>query len=354
MMKYPPLFLNSLGRLARDCHGNVAMMFGFMVLPLVLAAGVGSDYAQVLSFKNQLQNATDAAALAGASAYTATSGTTTPVQVATNYMNNAIKTLPSNSGVTFTVTPAQAASGANTVGYTVQVSASASVSNAFMAMAGIKTTKASVTATAENPVTTVSLSVTGFSSAACDANTVYWYPIPSGSTASTYVPSKADLTQIWTNTVKNPPAPSPITLTSSSEQIGFAMQNVTGQLCGYGTNSHGGTQGSSHMFYSNLFPPGKQAYSKVTTNNSLQVVALPAGQTLASFLPTLPAKNFTSNSPMAAPTCGQIGNQTYVYAWNDMGGTTDDLDYNDAAYTFSCAGVNGSTNGKSSGVVLIK
>jgi Flp pilus assembly protein TadG len=181
----------------RDCRGNIAVFFARMLVPLTLAAGVGVDYAQALNFKNSLQGAVDAAALASASVYTGNSGTSgTAQQIATDYMNNAIKTLPPNKGVTFTVTPATSSSGGNTTAYTVAITATASVTNAFMALASINTTNVSVSATAENPVTTVTVGTNGFSSSACDANTVYWYPIPSGSNASTYVPPHSALTQL--------------------------------------------------------------------------------------------------------------------------------------------------------------
>jgi Flp pilus assembly protein TadG len=338
---------------ARDRRGSVALMFGLMLVPLILTVGIGVDYGQALNFKSSLQSAVDAAALAGASTYTATSGTSTPTTVATNYMKNAITKLPSTYNVSYTVTPSTASAGSNTTGYLVSVTATAKVPTSFMSLASINTTNVSVSATAENPVTTMNISTTGFSSSACDSNTIYWYPIPSSANVSTYVPPTSALTEVWTNSNQSA-TPTPISLTSSSEQIGFALKNVTGGLCGYGSNSYGGKQGASHMMYSNLYPPSKEAYPSVTQNRSLQVVQLPTGGTLASTLSSLPATSFTSDPTNAAPTCGGLASKTWVYAWNDMGGTTDDLDYNDVAYTFSCSGVNGSTNFNASGVVLIK
>ena len=233
------------------------------------------------------------------------------------------------------------------------VTANATVANSFMALGGIDTTAIGVTATAENPVTTATVSLNGFSSSACDGNSIYWYLIPSTATPSTYVPPTADLTLLWTNTKTSTPAA--FTVPSSSAQIGFALKNDTGELCNYGNNSYGGTPGSTHMFYSeSLFRRAKRPISKVTTNNNLQVVAMPSGGTIASVLASLPQKSFTSDPAFAAPTCGEMNGQTYVYAWNDMGGTSDDLDYNDAAYTFSCSGVTGSSGFGASGVVLIK
>jgi Flp pilus assembly protein TadG len=338
-------------RFLSDTPGGVAIMFAFMLLPLILAAGVGTDFAQAQNFKNALQGDVDAAALAGASAYTATSGTTTATTIATNYMKNAISKLPSSYNITYNVSTSTTTSGSTTSGYLVTVTATGKVPTSFMSIAAINSTTVNVAATAENPVTTMNISTTGFSSSACDTNSIYWYPIPSTATPSTYVPPTSALTLVWTNTNQSA-TPAPISLTSSSEQIGFALKNVT--CNSYGNNSYGGKPGNTHMMYSNLYPPSKEAYPSETQNRSLQVVQLPTGGTLASTLSSLPEQGFTSNPQNAAPTCGGLASKTWVYAWNDMGGPTDDLDYNDVAYTFSCSGVNGSTSFSASGVVLIK
>jgi hypothetical protein len=129
---------------------------------------------------------------------------------------------------------------------------------------------------------------------------------------------------------------------------------VTGQLCNYGNNSYGSKPATTHYFYSNLYPPSTKAYPSEGQNRSLQVTELPAGKTLADVLPTLSKQSFSSNFANAAPTCGSVAGQTLVYAWNDMGGPSDDLDYNDAAYTFSCSGAGNGSGSSATGVVLIK
>jgi len=346
-ISFSKIFRRFLG----DQNGNIAMMLGLMLVPLTLAAGVGIDYAQAQNFKNALQGAVDAASLAGASAYTSTSGTSTPTTIATNYMNNAISKLPPNKGVTFTVSPATVTSGGKTTGYTIAVSASGSVSTAFMSLVAINTVPVTVAATSENPETTASVSLNGFTSSACDGNSIYWYPIPSSANPNTYVPPNSTMTQLWSNTTTV--TPKSFTLASSSQQIGFALENVTGQKCGYGSNSFGGAQNSTHMFYSNLYPPSKQAYPSVTQNHSLQVAELPAGETQDQVVASMPQQAFNSNFANAAPTCGGLNGKTMVYAWNDMGGTGDDLDYNDGVYTFSCSAAAGSGI-TGAGVVLVK
>lgn len=46
-------------RLAGNDKGAVAIIFGLMLIPLILAIGVGVDYARAVAFKAQLQAATD-------------------------------------------------------------------------------------------------------------------------------------------------------------------------------------------------------------------------------------------------------------------------------------------------------
>lgn len=47
-------------------RGTVALVFGLSLVPVVLAAGISLDYARALNARQQLQNAADAAAMAGA------------------------------------------------------------------------------------------------------------------------------------------------------------------------------------------------------------------------------------------------------------------------------------------------
>jgi hypothetical protein len=59
----------------------------------------------------------------------------------------------------------------------------------------------------------------------------------------------------------------------------------------------------------------------------------------------------------AQVSCSQRAGQTIGFFWNDMGGPSDDLDYNDAQYKFSCASSSGSSGSGSGGptsVVLIQ
>lgn len=56
-----------LCRFFRDVRGNVAIIFGFVALPLLIATGMAIDYGQAVQNSSGLQNVADAAALAAAS-----------------------------------------------------------------------------------------------------------------------------------------------------------------------------------------------------------------------------------------------------------------------------------------------
>jgi len=43
-------------------------------------------------------------------------------------------------------------------------------------------------------------------------------------------------------------------------------------------------------------------------------------------------------------SCSALNGQYLTFYWNDMGGSTDDLDYNDAEITIYCSGISGSGN----------
>jgi len=54
----------SLGRFARDARGNVAMLFGLALIPILLGVGVAIDYGRALIVRERMAEAADAAALA--------------------------------------------------------------------------------------------------------------------------------------------------------------------------------------------------------------------------------------------------------------------------------------------------
>src|SRR5579883_753955 len=171
------MFARWVRRLNRNADGAVAVLFGVLMIPLVVAAGVGVDYGRAALVRAQLQSAVDAAALAGASAYTSPSAQTSATTLAQNYVNNRTSAMP--SGVTVTsssVTPGTTGSG-NNVAYTMSVTATLSVPSMFLAVVR-GPISVSASATARNPVVTASFNMGGFVSYACDINEIYWYIVP--------------------------------------------------------------------------------------------------------------------------------------------------------------------------------
>src|SRR5687767_14276509 len=53
----------TLRSLRADQHGNVMMMFGFALIPMMFATGMGIDYARAMKAQTKLNAAADAAAL---------------------------------------------------------------------------------------------------------------------------------------------------------------------------------------------------------------------------------------------------------------------------------------------------
>jgi Flp pilus assembly protein TadG len=343
-----PSFLSlALSRpLARCRKGNVALITALAAIPLIGAVGLAIDYTRALQFKTSLQGAVDSAALAGASLLS--TSTNSASTMAGNYMTSEILKLPPNNGVTYTVSVPNTSS--------VVVSATGQMATTFMAIftKSFSVTTAATAGPAQGPGGTVTwnLNLGGFHSSAYDSNTMYWYIVPSDN-------SVPPLSALQGPIASNNPA---IQINSSSftvgenQKIGFALVNVTGGLIGYGSNQWGGTQGSTHYFYSSISPPSSVAYPGSGENN----LKICNGQAINS----CPSSNGTLSTPTtAAPSCASLGNNTITYAWNDMGGTVDDYDYNDAEYYVSCGSGSGTGGGgwgqgqgssSTSGVVLIK
>ncbi len=68
----PALFRRLTGlppfrRLHGDRRGNVMLLFGLALIPLVFATGMGIDYGKAMRLQTQMEAAADAAALAAVS-----------------------------------------------------------------------------------------------------------------------------------------------------------------------------------------------------------------------------------------------------------------------------------------------
>jgi Flp pilus assembly protein TadG len=362
------VFLSFCRKFSGDTRGVTALLFGLMLIPLILAVGAGVDMARAAQIRAMLQSTVDASALAGAAAYTSPSAQGKATSLTQNYVTKGTGALPSSVTVTSTtITPGTTGSGNNTA-YTMHVNVTISVPTTLMYLWKPAMT-VTASATAMNPVVTVTISGNGFKSSACDANTVYWYIVPSNGG----VPSASAINYIWSNGDSSQPSLS-VSL-AASQQIGFAMKNVTGGQCGYGNNQYGAKQGDAQWFYSSLSNPNSQAgiapggsatgthgnYPS-TKDCSLQVVKGTYSNSSHSW--SYPNPNnmcFTSTSSPsmttatinAAPTCAGLSGSSYQYQWNDMGGNPDDVDYNDLVFNMQCSGGSGSGNGtNTTGVVL--
>src|SRR5688572_20134211 len=57
-------YSTSVGAFARDRRGNVAILFGFALIPLMLGIGIAVDYGRALTVRERMADAADSAALA--------------------------------------------------------------------------------------------------------------------------------------------------------------------------------------------------------------------------------------------------------------------------------------------------
>ncbi len=336
-----------------------------MCLPITLTIGGAIDYSRAVHFKAEVQGVVDSAALAGATTYVNAASQSLATNVVSEFMNAGIAKLPTNNGVSFaTPTMNIVLVGGAPAAYQVTVNATANVSTTFLGIL-VPSIPVTASATAENPVVTAAANFSGFSSAAWDKNTVYWYPIPPGS-ANTYVPPNSALVPIWSNAGGVTATPASV---AASQKIGFALVNITGGLVGtYGSNQYGSAYLSTHSFYSSLPNPSSSANGYNSTNDSSNVNSVNGntGNNCSVQTAVVPSSGVVPVAPggscfppntfqYMSPSCSQLGGQTIRYSWNDMGGGTDDKDYNDAEFNFSC-GANGSGLGANGpqNVVLIQ
>jgi Flp pilus assembly protein TadG len=325
-------------RFGRDRRASLALWFAVALVPILYGLGAALDYGRSVNFKQQLQDAADSAALAGAGVYTTGSAAAAATTVAQTYMNNFATSMGAAANIAYTVSLSSAASGSTTTVYAVTVAATGTVANSIMAGFNSATTHVSVRAKAQNPVYTLTLKLSSFASSAADADSLFYYVVPADGSA----PAASATTQFFTNNGVNTATQFTIQLTAN-QKLGFMLKNITGGRVLYPLNGYGGLYGSYHYFYSHLFPPSATAYPAVTKNCNLQVIAGSGAATKGSC--------FTSNSPNAAINCASAGGSTWTYHWNDMGGLVDDDDYDDIVYTVTCSQNDSTLN---AGVVLVQ
>jgi len=87
--------LAPLGRFSYNEDGNVAMTFGLMAVPMILAMGLAVDTGRVMMAKTEMKSATDAAAMAAATAAGASESRRTQIAT-TTYQTNINPSAPAS------------------------------------------------------------------------------------------------------------------------------------------------------------------------------------------------------------------------------------------------------------------
>jgi Flp pilus assembly protein TadG len=243
-------------------------MTAIATLPLILFAGVAIDCARQIQLYRSMQNAADAAALAGATLLSeANYADDVPVLV-----NAYLKA--STAGVNGTVTlPATVAVTPDSVTVTV----SASIPSTLLSLL-VPSLPTSVTAVAGGPEATITISATPQDTNAGDLNSVYVYAVKADGTKDfsnrsfvinnnintcRYQPCISDLPQFPPG-VPIPPVPFSLGL---GERIAFELDNVTGGRGAAYYNNMPNTYGSmplaagklasqaaANVFYSSDYP----------------------------------------------------------------------------------------------------
>jgi Flp pilus assembly protein TadG len=381
--------LRAMRPLAKDNRGIVAIAMALLFVPVVMIVGAAVDYARLEQFKTQLQSTVDSAALSGAAAYVDASSSSNAQTVANNYLTSNETLLPGHVGsISSTVSASQVTTGSNQ-GYTVSVSATGTIGTTFMRMI-TSTLNVSASATAVNPLVTITINASNFNSSAADFNTLWYWLIsassPSALPSTSQFTSSSGLKLGCNHGCSN----TSVTFTASaSQQIGMALENETAGLSDYGVNydctsyqtvpttttttttydqqthrnvtttttTYGTCKGSTQWYFSNLMPPSANSNNvssidtgyQISQNCSLQVQL--STSTPTTNTPPISGQCFTSLPQYAYPSCAQMNGQYANFYWNDMGGYPDDKDYNDAEISISCAGISGSGN-SATGVYL--
>lgn len=390
-------FVQNFHRLSRDRKGAIAVLAGLLALPLALAVGASIGYAQLASGDTWLQDAVDNSALAGAAVYTDSTQSSAAQALAVNYMGK----MPTPAGITIVSTTVTAVQDSSSLGYNVTVTATAKLTSPVMPSL-LASPSFTETAIARNPTVLLNVLTNHFATSASDWNSIYYYPVPmlNGQPQYNTVPDLSQFYEVasncnatynsgWTSKSRcnNSSGAIPNNATkpiiTSTQPISFVLENMTAGLISststnstYTSNSYGSKAGNINYFSSAFEaaagPPSQSTnyYNSVLNNtttyyptassssilNCSLLIQIVNPSNLPSTAPTT-GSCFATNSTVTgyqytALTCASMAGKTYMFWWNDMGGSKDDHDYNDASYTFSCSVVGGSTGNTQ--VVLIK
>ena len=130
------MIVAALRRFAEDRKGNVAILFGLTIVPIVFLTGMGIDYTSAAQKKAMLDAAADAAALAGVTPAMMSQASSASITAAQNMFNSQVSNIPglsySSAGLSVTAVD-------NGLTRTVSVNYSASSKNAFSGVLGTPT-----------------------------------------------------------------------------------------------------------------------------------------------------------------------------------------------------------------------
>ncbi|HEY0203400.1 MAG TPA: pilus assembly protein TadG-related protein [Acetobacteraceae bacterium] len=222
-------------RLWGDRRGNVAVVIALSAFPIIAAVGAGIDISRMAKAKAALQNAADAAALAGAAQYSSPGQSTVAQNNAQSYFDKYALGGDIMSA-SRTVTPAQSnstssssTSSSSSSSQAVTVNATATLKTTFGGLVGLSTMTVNATAVAGTVTTTTTpnptpptplpqtpvvqlgtgggspsqlLSPSPSKSTAADWNSVYLYGVPLGGNGQydyTSFPSLSQFYEIGSN-----------------------------------------------------------------------------------------------------------------------------------------------------------
>ena len=236
-----------------------------MTTVLMSSVGIAVDYGRIVHFRDTLQGAVDAAAIAGGTAYVGPGKNSSNVlysavgqSIAIGYVNRAgLPKIIGNLSVT-------AAPSATAAGYGVPET-TAFIPATFLAIWG-DSPMISATATAENAIFNIQISAAGWNSNAYDQNTVYYYMFDPNSNVIPSTSSSASAVQQCPRISTNP---STINLAvSATQQIAFAFKNITGGNTVYAKNGYGAQLTHVHWLYS-PYPENPDTTHNLTTPNAV-------------------------------------------------------------------------------------
>lgn len=358
----------SLLALAACRHGGVALIFALMLIPMTAAIGVAIDFGRVQMTARNIQGAVDAAALAGAEAFSTPTqqARTVAAAAALQYFNQNVRDLM--PGVTLdapTITAELNNDCSSQIGPTVTVAVNVTIPTTLISLVTPSMT-ARISAKASRPPVQFRLSGSNLvpSLTAADFDTLYWYRVPAGFTG---VPSQTQLNYIGDNWQASNKPTSFTACISGGEKIGFALKAVHNQkriqqMDGLGDpNAYGGVNLNTYWHYSTIYAPSSQnstlfvdypLRSGQRSNNVLQIIGIAQdGSQSPTFkagvgFPLTGTKPFSSLAADGAVDCTALSPGTRIrYYWNDLGiatdwggsiGWHDDLNYTDMVFDVTC------------------